>query len=142
MCAFAGFPMSYNAPPEMRERGGLMNEITITDIYDIEPDVREGGLTEIRTVKSTVLGVEIKHAVWKPGHRSGASAHADKHELLIIESGTLMVSEDDANVARAVEAGAAIDIPPGQTHGHAVPQDAVREVVAWAIFLPVPATAS
>jgi mannose-6-phosphate isomerase-like protein (cupin superfamily) len=120
----------------MRERV-IMNAITVTDIYDIEPVVAEGGLTEIRTIGTTVPGVEVKHATWKPGHRSTLSAHADRQELLIIESGILTLYMDDADAAQEVDAGSVIDIPAGQIHGHAVPQDADQEVIAWAIFVPV-----
>jgi quercetin dioxygenase-like cupin family protein len=47
-----------------------------------------------------------------------------------------MLDTDNADEPQAAAAGVVIDIPPGEVHGHAVPQDADEAVVAWAIFVP------
>ena len=112
-----------------------MCEIAIADVFDVEPDIREGGLTELRKVQVSD-GIDVVHVTWKPGHQSSPQAHDDQHELLTIVSGTLLLSADNADVPQTAEAGAVIDIPPGVVHWHAVPEDADQAVIVWAIFVP------
>ena len=109
--------------------------IAIADVFDVEPDIREGGLTELRKVTISD-GIDVVHVTWKPGHQSSPQAHDDQHELLTIVSGTLLLYGDNADEPRTAEAGTVTDIPPGEVHGHAVPRDASQAVVAWAIFFP------
>jgi quercetin dioxygenase-like cupin family protein len=109
--------------------------ITSFDVFDVEPDIREDGLTELRKVQVSD-GIDVVRVTWKPGHRSSPQAHDDQHELLIIQSGTLLLYADNADEPQAAEAGAIIDIPPGVVHRHAVPEDATEAVVVWAIFVP------